>query len=65
MLSVFRVLRAGLSNVQFGTALADLRMYVSFDAVGRYTLAMRGSGAYSFGPSAQMFYSSGVSKLDQ
>ena len=51
----------GLSKVQFGTVLADFRLYMSFDAVGRYTFAMRGSGAYSFGPSAQMFYSAGVS----
>ena len=51
----------GLSNVQFGTILGDFRQYLALDSQGRYTFALRGSGAYSFGQSAQMFYASGVS----
>lgn len=52
---------AGLQGgrVQFVTLLADARAYTS--AVrGFYSLAVRGSAGFSFGPTQQLFYASGV-----
>lgn len=46
--------------VQFGTVLADGRKYFALDGRGQYTFAFRGSGAFSFGRSPQLFYTAGV-----
>jgi outer membrane protein assembly factor BamA len=46
--------------VQFGTILGDARWYYSLGRSGRYTFAVRASGAASFGRSPQLFYTAGV-----
>ncbi|NNE70427.1 MAG: BamA/TamA family outer membrane protein [Rhodothermales bacterium] len=51
----------GLSRqpARFVTLLGDFRSYSSFGR-GAYTFAFRSSGAASFGPQQQLFYTSGV-----
>lgn len=46
--------------VQFFTVMGDAQMYKGFDRAGRFVLALRASGAVSFGPNRQLFYTSGV-----
>ncbi|MEM8488867.1 MAG: BamA/TamA family outer membrane protein [Bacteroidota bacterium] len=46
-------------QVRFVTLLGDVRRYIDLGR-GRYTLALRASGATSLGPTQQLFYTAGV-----
>lgn len=50
----------GSSVPQFATLLGDYRQYISLGSDPRYSLALRGSGAISYGRDSQTFFMGGM-----